>query len=323
MKLTKLLTIALVLVMLVSAFAACGGDPVDTTPPDTTDPVTTEPPVETDPPETECTHRNALRKTGMDKDPTCTEEGYIERKCTNCGYIDIEVIEKTPHSYNEIKSVDGKYSKKACSVCKEIIYTDEAGNIVTDVTGVAFPIFSVDFTAVSTLAEVSALFDGFKAVEAGTFGNIVTTNPNGERYINVPTGDYGVNKNGRFELTDENKALAGGFVLKFDAQYADFPKDRTPLLTWIVDGQNYVMLSVDAKGDIYNSANEKVAASKDKGWDSFEIVVKADGTYTITVNGTAVGAGTTASAVSTSSALKFFDNSSEFEGYLDNIVICK
>ena len=40
MKLTKLLTIALVLVMLVSAFAACGGDPVDTTPPDTTDPVT-------------------------------------------------------------------------------------------------------------------------------------------------------------------------------------------------------------------------------------------------------------------------------------------
>lgn len=323
MKFTKLMTLALVLVMIVSVFAACGKDPVDTTPPDTTDPVTTEPPVETDPPETECTHRNALRKTGMDKAATCTEEGYIERKCTNCGYIDHELQEKLPHAYNEVESVDGKYVQKTCATCKDVVVTDVAGNIVTDVANIAFPIFAVDFTVSNTLADVSALFEGFTAVEAGTFGNIVTTNPNGERYINVPTGDYGVNKNGRFELTDENKALAGGFTLKFDAQYADFPKDRTPLLTWIVDGQNYVMLSVDAKGDIYNSANEKIASSKDKGWDSFEVVVKADGTYTVSMDGTAVGTGTTVATVSTSSAIKFFDNSSEFEGYLDNIVIYK
>lgn len=323
MKLTKIMALAVVLVMLVAAFAACGGDPVDTTPDTTPEPETTKAPETTEPETTECQHKNTLRKTGMDKASTCTEGGYIERMCTVCGYINHEPIEKIPHAYNEMNSIDGKYHKKACTICLETVVTDQSGNVVADVAGITFPIFAVDFSVTNTLAEVSALFAGFKAVEAGTFGNIVTTNPNGERYINVPTGNYGANKNGRFELTDENKALAGGFTIKFDSQYADFPKDKTPLLTWIVDGQNYVILSVDKNGHVYNSADEKICTSKDKGWDSFEVVVKADGSYTVSMDGVAVGTGTTATAVKSSSAIKFFDNSSEFEGYLDNIVIHK
>lgn len=329
MKLTKIMALALVLVMLVAAFAACDGDPVDTTPDTTPEPETTNKAPETTEPETtECTHKNTLRKTGMDKAATCTEEGYVERKCTVCGYIDHQPIEKLPHAYNEMKSVDGKYSKKTCTVCQETIIADENGNVVADATGIAFPIFAVDFTATNTLADVSALFEGFKVVEAGTFGNIVTTNPNGERYINVPTGNYGANKNGRFELTDENKALAGGFTVSFDAQYADFPKETTPLLTWVVDGAARVLLTADNKGNIYNGEGTKIATFSDKGWDNFKVVVAADGTYTVTVTkynnaGVEEGTGKIDAAVTTSSAIKFFDNSSEFEGYLDNIVIHK
>ncbi len=325
MKFTKLMALALVAVMLVSVFAACGGDdkPAETskTPETTTQPTkqTTTEPEKT----TECTHER-LKKNGIDKPATCTEEGSIGANCRDCGIVVNEIVPMLPHAYMETKSVDGKYTKKICAVCNDTVVVDENDNVVSDLSGIAFPTFATDFTGVTSLEAVSSLYDGFSVVLDGTFGNIVE-DPNGNRYINVPTGNYGANKNGRFELTDANKALAGGFTLEFSAHYSysSFPLVQTPLLTWVVDGTSYVMLSVDKDGKIYNSENKEIGTCAWKGWDSFKVVVKADGTYTVSQNGTNIGSGKTATTVSASSALKFFDNSSEFEGYLDNIVIYK
>ncbi len=325
MKFTKLMILALVIVMLVSAFAACEDEPAKTTPnvPETT----TEPApkdTSTEPVTTACTHTGSWKRTYADKEATCTEEGYIERECRSCGEIAQEPVAKLEHAYNISVSADGKYTKKVCSACKEIVVVDESGNAVADYSNISFPVFSADFTNVASLEDLNKMFEGFSAVLDGTYGNIVA-DPNGNRYVNVPTGNYGVNKNGRFELTDVNKALAGGFTLRFAAHYSysSFPLVKTPLLTWVVDGTSHVILSVDKDGKLYNSEDQVIGDCAWKGWDNFEVVVKADGTYTVSKNGTNIGSGKTATAVSSSSAIKFFDNSSEFESYLDDIVIYK
>ncbi len=324
MKFTKLMVFALVLVMLISAFVACNNEPDETT---TNVPETTTQPAPkdtTEPATTECTHIGSWKRTYKDKEATCTEEGYIERECRSCGEISQEPTPKLEHAYNVSVSADGKYSKKVCSACNEIVVVDENGNAVADYSNISFPVFATDFDNVASLEDLNKLFDGFSAVLDGTFGNIVK-DPNGNRYVNVPTGNYGVNKNGRFELVDANKVLAGGFVLKFAAHYSysSFPLAKTPLLTWIVDGTNHVLLSVDKDGKLYNSEDQVIGTCAWKGWDNFEVAVKADGTYTVSQNGNTIGSGKTATAVNTSSALKFFDNSSEFEAYLDNVALYK
>ncbi len=326
MKFTKLMLLALVLVMIVSAFAACGGEtPADTS---TEAPETSTQPDDkgtSEPATTACTHAGSWRRTGNDVDPTCTETGYIERECRSCGIIDHEILEKLDHPYVTSVSADGKYTREVCSVCGDAHVKDENGNVVTDITNIVFPIFSTDFSGVASLEAVSNLYDGFSVVLDGTYGNIVK-DPNGNNYVNVPTGNYAVNKNGRFELTDENKVLAGGFIVKFSAHYSysSFPLEKTALLTWIVDGTNQVILSVDKDGKIYNSEDQVIGTCAWKGWDNFVVSVAADGTYTVTQNDVAIGTGKVATtAASTSSAIKFFDNVSEFEGYLDNVTLYK
>ena len=162
MKFTKLLALALVVVMAVFALASCG-EPAETTAetPETTEAPETQAPETQAPETTGCTHKNSLKKTGNDKTPTCTEEGYVERKCTKCGEIVQEPIDKIAHAYSEVKSLDGKYVRKVCGMCKEVIVVDEAGAVVADASAIAFPLFAGTFEGVDTLADVAALFDGF------------------------------------------------------------------------------------------------------------------------------------------------------------------
>ena len=128
MKFTKLLALALALLMTVAVFAACGGDPADTT---TEAPETTETPdstPETTEPDSGCRHSG--KKTGNNKDASCTEEGYIEYKCSKCDEFYYKPLEKLAHTYGEFKSVDGKYTKKVCVVCKDSYVADENGATV-------------------------------------------------------------------------------------------------------------------------------------------------------------------------------------------------
>jgi hypothetical protein len=322
MKFTKLLALALVVVMAVFALASCG-EPAETTAetPETTEAPETQAPETQAPETTGCTHKNSLKKTGNDKTPTCTEEGYVERKCTKCGEIVQEPIDKIAHAYSEVKSLDGKYVRKVCGMCKEVIVVDEAGAVVADASAIAFPLFAGTFEGVDTIADVAALFDGFGITP--TFANIVKNDPNGEIYLNIPSGNVAVAPNGCLDVIDETAQLVGkAFTLTFLARYEEAPTAPTAFLTWTVDGNAQVLLSGDSKGNYLNAAGDVLATSNGKGWDSFKVVFAADGSYTISLDDVQIGTGSVVTTGATSS-IRFFDNKNQFEAYLDEIIIAK
>ena len=324
MKFTKLLALALVAVMAVFVLASCG-EPAETTgAPETTQaPETTEAPETTQAPETTagCTHKNSLKKTGNDKTPTCTEAGYVERKCTKCGEIVHEPIDMIAHANSEVKSLDGKYIKKVCAMCKKVEVVDEAGAVVADPSAINFPLFAGTFEAVDTLADVAALFEGFGLTP--TFANIVKNDPNGEIYLNIPSGNVAVAPNGCLDVIDETAQLVGkAFTLTFLARYEETPTAPTALLTWTVGDKAQVILAGDEKGNYLNAAGDVLATTKGKGWDSFKVVFAADGSYTVSLNDAQIGTGSVVTTGTTSS-IRFFDNKNQFEAYLDEIIIAK
>ncbi len=323
MKFTKLMALVLVLLMTVAVFAACDGDQPETTLPggdettlpdsdDTTAPESTQD-------DNACQHKNSLKKTGNDKDATCTELGYIEYKCTKCGGFEYRDIDMLAHTYGSFKSVDGKYTKKVCSMCKGEIVEDEAGATVADYSAIKFPLFAGSFDGVETLDDVAALFNGFALTP--TMANIVKNDPNGEIYLNIPSGNVSYAPNGCLDLVDEGAALVGkAFTLKFLARYEEAPLDTTALLTWTVDGNAQVLLSADIKTNYIDAKGAKVAQSPNKGWDSFKVEFTASGDYTIYMNDAKIATGKVATTGSTS-VLRFFDNKSQFEAYLDEIIV--
>ena len=129
MKFTKLTLVALLLALLVCAFAACGGETADT---DNADGNETEATPVTDPtPETDgehvhtpveqieeatcsqrgykreicstCNEQLSVKPIDMvdhvsEKPATCTEYGALYKKCTLCGYKDKESVAMLPHT---------------------------------------------------------------------------------------------------------------------------------------------------------------------------------------------------------------------------------
>ncbi len=318
MKFTKFLALALVVVMAVFALASCG-KPAETTgegPETTLAPETTQ-----DPNSEACTHKNSLKKTGNDKAATCTEEGYVERKCTKCDEVVQQKVDMLAHAYSEVKSLDGKYTRKVCSMCKGVVVVDEAGAEVADASAIVFPLFSGTFEGVNTLADVANLFEGFNLTPM--FANIVKNDPNGEIYLNIPSGNVAVAPNGCLDLVDETAQLVGeAFTLTFLARYEETPSAPTALLTWNVDGNAQVILSGDSEGNYLNAAGDVLATSAGKGWDSFKVVFAADGSYTVSLNDAQIGTGTVVTTGATSS-IRFFDSKNQFEAYLDEIIISK
>lgn len=325
MKFTKLMALALVLVMVVAAFVACG-EPAETKPDSTSTPTTTdtekpETVETTEPVETACTHKNSLKKTGNDKDPTCTEEGYIERQCAKCGEKVYEAIEKLPHNYSEIKSVDGKYTKKVCSMCKEIVIVDENDTVVTDTSAIVFPMLSATFEGVDQLDDIANLFEGFAFTPK--FANIVKNDPSGDIYLNIPSGDVLVAPNGYLELSDLKNQLVGqAFTLKFSMKFEELPTALTAMLTWTVDGNAQTLLSLDSNGKYTDATGKAVADCKGKGWDNFTVEFAADGSYTISLEDAKIAEGKVVTTGSTS-VFRFMDDKNQFEGYLDSIIVSK
>jgi phage FluMu protein Com len=323
MKFTKLLALALVLLMTVAVFAACNGDPAGTDPETTPsqDETTLPQQDETTPAETtaDCDHKNALKKTGNEKAATCTEEGYIEYKCNKCDGLDYRTIDMRAHTYGAFKSVDGKYTKKVCSMCQGEVVEDEAGTVVADASAIKFPLFAGFFDGVETIEDAAALFNGFGLTP--TMANIVKNDPNGEVYLNIPSGNVSYAPNGCLDLIDEKAALVGkAFTMTFLARYEEAPTEVTAFLTWTVDGKAQVLLSADSQGNYIDANGAKVAKSPHKGWDKFKVEFTAAGGYTIYLNDAQIATGKVATTGATSS-IRFFDNKNQFEAYLDEIII--
>lgn len=322
----KMLALVLSLMMLVSCFVACGDKPVETTAEQTTEKIETTQVETTQPVETTekvCDHKNKLKKTGIVKAPTCVEEGYTEYICQSCKVKVQAPIEKVPHSYSQLPSIDGQYVKYVCYVCMDSYVTNKEGVKIEDASAISFPLFFADFEGVNKLEDYTALYPDYTFDLAKSYANVVKNNPNGEKYLNIPTGNYGIAQNGRLCINDTKNSLVGGFTLSFSMQFPNFPKDKMPLVTWGLDGKDYVLLSIDDKGNVYNAADTKIGTSKDKGWDTVEIKMAADGNYTVTLNGATAGTGSVTVTGTTGSTLTFMGLVSEFEAYFDNIGIAK
>jgi len=329
MKFTKLMALALVLLMTVAVFAACTGQPDETTPEETTPEVTT--PEETNPEETNpgettpettvpaCKH--APKKTGENKDATCMEEGYIQYKCTKCDEISYKPIEKLPHTYGEFKSIDGQYIKKVCAVCKDSFVLDSEGNTVADASAIVFPIFAATFDGIESLEDAAGLFDGFTLTPK--FVSIVNDPVTNEIYLNIPAGDARTNPNGCLDIVDQNAQLVGtAFTLTFLARFDENPAENTALLTWTVGDNVQVILQATKGGKYLDAAGEAVATSPRKGWDTFKVEFAADGSYTVYLNDAQILTGTVVTT-GASSSFRFFDTQNQFEAYLDSIIIAK
>ena len=331
MKFTKLMALALVLVMIVSAFAACGGG-TDTE----TDPPATETKApETNPPESEseseteaetepaCEHPENRQRKMDEVAPTCTEAGYIDYLCRLCDEQWRQEIPAT-HTYVEIKSVDGKYTRHTCVYCGSFYVTDEAGATVEDASAIAFPFFATDFTGAESLADLVGGFNEVKLAKE-EFVAFVTNAAEGNTYINVPFGSSDFAPNGYFELTDvNNKLTTKDFSIKFAVQFTEFPEEAIALLTWKLGGAEYDLLTIDEKGVISVLGSTQSKALTDKGWDVIEVCFDNEtGDYYAYMNEQIFAKGNVGVAVAgkTDSAIRFFEGASQFEAYADNFDI--
>ncbi len=330
MKFTKIMALVLALMMLVCAFAACGGPGEDTLS-DETDPVTDAPETnapETDAPE-ECKHTRTRELPGTRVEPTCTVDGKYTEICRSCNLEwDVPVI--TPgHDYYSLDSLDGAYKKQLCKVCSDVCVEDANGVKVEDYSAIEFPFFRTSFDHIVSINNIADIFDGVSYKDA--FATQVVTFTDGEEtnsYANVPTGSTA---NGYFEVKDDENAMAAKvFTVSFASYFDELPlTGKLNLLTWYIGGAEYVLLAVDDIGDIYVIGNDKaVATYSDKGWDTVTVEVDpATGAVKVSFEGadgkTATGTGKLGASATgkTDSYVRFFDDAGQFEAYIDEICI--
>ena len=321
MKFTKLMALALVLVMLVSAFVACGSDPVETEP-ETEKQTEKQTEKETEPKETEpCKHPRL--KDGETVAATCTADGY---KVTICRLCDEEFKEVIPAAHIEasLNSVDGNYIKYTCTVCGEVRVTDKDGAAVADASAIDFPFFVATFNGKADMNEVVM---GYSEVALGdsAFTFVVDNQAAGNGYANVPSGTSNIAPNGYFTISDVNSKLTSSdFSVKFDVQFVENPVDAIALLTWNVDGTEYELVTIDSACKLSVLGGSSSAVLADKGWDEIQVQVDVDsGAFYVDLHGARVASGKIGASVKgkTGSAIKFFEGVSQFEANIDNIVI--
>ena len=334
MKFTKIMALALALMMLVCAVAACGG-PSDETLPTETDPVETDPvvtdPAETDPVEEDCKHTRTREIPGSRVEPTCTVDGKYTLICRSC---DLEWDEPIPagHTYSPLKSTDGTHTKYFCTVCADVYVEDANGVKVEDYSAIEFPFFFASFDDIANIDNIADKFDGVTYKDA--FATQVVTFNDGEEtnsYANVPAGSSAQNSNGYFEITDDANAFAEKlFTISFVAKFDEYPlSGMLDLLTWNIGGTEYVLVKVDGVGDVYVIGNDKkVATYSDKGWDKLTVVVdpatgKVEVDFVGADNTTATGEGKLGAAATgkTGSYVRFFDDQGQFEAYIDEVLM--
>ena len=332
MRFTKILALVLALMVLVSAFAACGGDVEETEAPSNE---TEAPSNETEAPN-DCSHSRTREVPGSRIEPTCTEDGKYTVVCRSCDVTWDEILPAV-HTYKTLNSTNGEYVKYTCAVCGNIEVKGVDGTVVADYSAIEFPFFYTSFDGVEDIRDVAAMFDGVEYVS--NWAAQIVELPSGELneagevicdyYINIPTGNASQNKNGELVLKDSNNVFAAKkFTISFAAKFDEFPAEKIAILTWTIGGQDIELVSVDSLGYIYVVGNSKsVARYSDKGWD--KVLVEVD-PATGDVNFkfvSAIGEETTATgklgasvAGKTESVVKFMGKVSEYEGYLDELL---
>ncbi len=331
MRFTKILALVLALMVLVSAFAACGGGNDETEAPVNE----TEAPVnETEAPN-DCSHSRTREVPGSRIEPTCTEDGKYTVVCRSCEITWDEVLPAV-HTYKTLNSTNGEYVKYTCAVCGHVYVADAAGVAVEDYSAIEFPFFYTSFDGLVDVRDIANMFDGVEYVS--NWAAQVVELPNGEvneagetlydYYINIPTGNASQNKNGELVLKDtENAFAAKKFTVSFAAKFDEFSAEKMAILTWTIGGQAIELVSVDSLGYIYVSGNTKsVARFSDKGWDTVTVEVDpATGNVSfkfvsaIGEEATATGKLGASVAGKTESLVKFMGQVSEYEAYLDEI----
>ena len=332
MRFTKILALVLALMVLVSAFAACGGDVEETQAPAKE----TEAPVnETEAPN-DCAHSRTREVPGSRIEPTCTEDGKYTIVCRSCEATWDEILPAV-HTYKTLNSTDGNYVKYTCVVCGYVCVAGVDGVAVEDYSAIEFPFFYTSFDGLEDVRDVANTFDGVEYVS--NWAAQVVELPTGELneageviceyYINIPTGNASQNKNGELVLKDtENAFAAKKFTVSFAAKFDEFSAEKMAILTWTIGGQALELVSVDSLGYVYVIGNSKsVARFSDKGWDTVAVEVDpATGNVNFKFV-SAIGEETTATgklgasvAGKTESLVKFMGQVSQYEGYLDEIL---
>ena len=329
MKFTRLMALVLVLMMLVSAFVACGGGNETETKGGTESDSETEKQLDNET-ETEesaesetdaCPHSNLT--DGEAKAPTCTEDGYTTTICLRCKEEFKEIIPAV-HTEVSLDSVDGNYIKYTCTICGNVRVTDKAGAEVADASAIKFPLFVADFEGKADMADVMLGYPEVTLAE-NEFARVVENEAEGNGYTNVPSGTSKVAPCGYFSIKDVNSKLAtGDFSVKFAVQFIENPVDEIALLTWTIGGTAYELVTIDSACKIAALGTSQTAVLVDKGWDEIEVQVDVDtGAYYVYLNGArVVSANIGASVVGkTDSVVKFFESTSQFEANIDNIDI--
>lgn len=139
---------------------------------------------------TGCSHEN---ETSVEKAPTCTEQGYTEYYCADCGYrYEEDYVPALGHSYQSVVtaptfSAQG-YTTHTCSACGDS-YVDSY-TVVTDVSGWSLTLgsdLSVNFkidvhTSISETAIIHIAVAGAKKTYAVSE---LTANADGFYYLSV------------------------------------------------------------------------------------------------------------------------------------------
>ena len=208
MKFTKLTLVALLLALLVCAFAACGGETEGTEGGNESG----DGSVETVPtPETDENGEHVHTIVEKIDEPTCTEKGYKREVCAICDeqisvkpiaqvdhvaaapatctegsvckFCNVQIDAATGHTLGEVTeskpatNTEAGYKKATCSVCGEVVTTIIPAGITED-----FSNFSVGAISKDTMASGSALaadfsFDGFQD------GGFEIAEESGNKYI--------------------------------------------------------------------------------------------------------------------------------------------
>ncbi len=238
MKFTKLTLVAMLLVLLVCAFVACGA-PVETegetegNTPVVTDPVETEPTV-TEPVETECQHVNVIEEID---EPTCESRGYTRTKCADCGeqlsvkpidaidhveaapatctegsvckFCGVQMAAATGHKLGDITdkkeatATEAGYEKGACTVC---------GVEITTVIPAGITVNFDNATEGALTADAFAAFEGFEAVFKAEDFTVVADGDN--KYIQKGAARSTIT------FTDlDSKLTQGEFAFSMDVRF--------------------------------------------------------------------------------------------------------
>ncbi len=298
MKFTKLTLVALLLALLVCAFVACGGNPVETDAGNETagDTQTNAPETDAEP-ATDGEGEHVHTPVEQIDPPTCEQRGYKREICSVCeeqlsvkpidmvdhepaapatctegsvckfcgtaiapatGHIFGEVIESKPATKTE-----SGYEKVSCTVCGETVTNLIPAGITENFNGFEIGAVTVDTMASSALAE-DFTFEGFQD------GGFEIVEENGNKYIKK------IGPNAQLKFNNTSVLNSNKLEFTFDFRLDAERKATTGLLSLVNGGKEMRILNIDAnsiKFGINTSGLVRIAGLEVGKWVNVKTVL--------------------------------------------------